>query len=509
MNTHLLYIDRNFDWTRNPTELEEEYIRNFGLDIMFHTMAGDDSFIYQNIKKVMTLSLCDQNEIVYRQDILKDCMDNPAMINKLWNIASTVSLKTEKLVNRSLISGYPKAVLEESMEMMKVYLEELKKIRDIILDHQSEFKSTGMKNFCNRTIETFPGTFFDEAAVFLHECRFRNGILLKGQPGKGNKTKDYSVINSREKESKTTGFLKKLRNEAFTFLIDESDTGSMNALSDIEQNGLSALASIVRQASEGISDFLLSLRKELAFYKGCLNLQDTLRIFHEPICFPDIDISPNRIYKFKELYDLSMVLTSKLHAVGNTLTLNQYRLLIITGANQGGKSTFLRSLGMAQVMMQCGMFVGAKTYTGFISKGIYSHFRNEEDADMKSGKFDEELRRLNKIIDCIKPGATIFLNESFAATNEKEGTEIARQVTNAFLEKGINICFVTHFYEYAISYYNLHRPGDIFLIAERSENGERTYRLIEGEPKRTSYGMDLYKSIFKNRQLKVYPFLLL
>jgi DNA mismatch repair ATPase MutS len=192
-----------------------------------------------------------------------------------------------------------------------------------------------------------------------------------------------------------------------------------------------------------------------------------------------------------------MVLSTKRRAAGNSVDLSECRLLIITGANQGGKSTFLRSLGTAQVMLQCGMFVGAGEYTGSISNGVYTHFRNEEDPDMKSGKFDEELMRLNKIIDDVKPGATIFMNEAFAATNESEGTEIAVQVTDALLAKGIKLCFVTHFYEYAVFYYERHRAGDRFLVAERTETGERTFRMIEGEPKRTSFGMDIYKSVFK------------
>jgi DNA mismatch repair ATPase MutS len=498
MKAYLLYIDKDFEWSRKLTVFEEEYIRDLGLETLFHAMSSEDSFIDQHVKKVITLSLSDRDEIIYRQDILRDCMANPAVINKLWNIAASADSKTKDYVNRSLISDYPKAILEEAADKIRTCLESLSKIRAVMKDNRSKLQSAGFINLSDRLIRLLPDSFFEEVSALLHECRFRNGMLLSGQPEKGIKTKDYSVLNSLDMKSKAAGFFKKLKNEAFTFMIDSNDTNSRNALSDIEQQGVSGLANILWQACEGISGFLMTLRRELAFYKGCLNLHHTLRVFSGPVCFPVIDSSGSRTGRFTDLYDPCTVLNTRRHAVGNSVDLSECRLLIITGANQGGKSTFLRSLGTAQIMLQCGMFVGAGEYTGSISNGVYTHFRNEEDPDMKSGKFDEELMRLNKIIDDVKPGATIFMNEAFAATNENEGTEIAVQVTGALLAKGIKLCFVTHFYEYAVFYYERHRAGDRFLVAERTETGERTFRMIEGEPKRTSFGMDIYKSVFKS-----------
>ena len=97
---------------------------------------------------------------------------------------------------------------------------------------------------------------------------------------------------------------------------------------------------------------------------------------------------------------------------------------MITGANQGGKSTFLRSLGLAQMMMQGGMFVAAANFNANVCHGVFTHFKREEDRTMKSGKFDEELRRMSDIAARITPGCLLLCNESFASTNEREGSEI-------------------------------------------------------------------------------------
>ncbi len=123
-------------------------------------------------------------------------------------------------------------------------------------------------------------------------------------------------------------------------------------------------------------------------------------------------------------------------AVSSDLEADGKQLVLVTGANQGGKSTFLRSVGVAQLMLQSGMFVAAAELEATIRRGVFTHYRREEDPAMRSGKLDEELRRMSEIADAIGPSCLLLCNESFAATNEREGSEIARQVVRALLEAG-------------------------------------------------------------------------
>ena len=78
--------------------------------------------------------------------------------------------------------------------------------------------------------------------------------------------------------------------------------------------------------------------------------------------------------------------------------------------------------------------------------------------------------------------------------NEREGSEIARQIIRALTKAGIRIIFVTHLYDLAESLCAGRDPATLFLRAERRPDGHRTFRLPPGEP--TSYGQDLYQSVF-------------
>ncbi len=129
------------------------------------------------------------------------------------------------------------------------------------------------------------------------------------------------------------------------------------------------------------------------------------------------------------------------------------RIFIVFGANQGGKSTFLRSVGLAQLMMESGMVVPAESLRANVFSGCFSHFRREEDRTLVSGKLDEELGCMSAIVDRMAPDALTLFNESFSATNQREGSEIARQIVSALVDQRIKAFFVTHLHEFARGLY--------------------------------------------------------
>ena len=117
---------------------------------------------------------------------------------------------------------------------------------------------------------------------------------------------------------------------------------------------------------------------------------------------------------------------------------------------------------------------------------------------MKRGKLDEELARMSDIVDLLEPNSILLFNESFAATNEREGSEIARQIVCALVERGVKVFYVTHLYEFARAFVDRMSQDALFLRAERKADGTRTFRLLEGEPLDTSYGEDLYGKVFES-----------
>jgi DNA mismatch repair ATPase MutS len=217
------------------------------------------------------------------------------------------------------------------------------------------------------------------------------------------------------------------------------------------------------------------------------------------MCFPSPAPPEGDVLSANGLYDVSLALVMEGVVVGNDFDADGKHLIMITGANQGGKSTFLRSVGLAQLMMQSGMFVGATDFRANTMRGVFTHYRREEDPTMVHGKLDEELVRMSEIVDLVTPGCLLLCNESFASTNEREGSEIARQVVRAMTDFGVKVVFVTHMYELARALYAERSASARFLCAERRDDGHRTFRVIEGPPIPTSFGEDLYAQIIERK----------
>jgi hypothetical protein len=499
MKVFLMYRDRDFDMQRDLPPNAPALTQDLGLEAVFSAMAAGDKFLYEVAQKAVLLGTDDVPTINYRQQILRDCLANAAAVKDIYAICIEC-IQNERRRFWGGLSNYPGMILHRSVEVLQMYVENLKRLKKIAEGGTSGFSSEGFRRFFKMIVDELSDEYFGEVQDHLKRLRFRSGVLISAELGKGNKGVNYTLRRPNEKD---TGWLSPIltnplfsKKPAYTFHIAERDEAGARALSDLRDRGINLVANALARSNDHILSFLVALRTELAFHLGCLNLHARIAEKGDAVCFPvAVPIGECR-RTFKGLYDASLALSMDRKIVGNDIGADGRDLVIITGANQGGKSTFLRSVALAQLMMQCGMFVAAEAFCAEVATGIFTHFKREEDNSMRSGKFDEELSRMSEIADWIRPHALLLFNESFAATNEREGSEIGRQVTKALLEAGIKVFFVTHQFDFSESFYQKRMPNALFLRAERKPGGERTFRIVEGAPLDTSYGEDLYQRIF-------------
>jgi DNA mismatch repair ATPase MutS len=331
----------------------------------------------------------------------------------------------------------------------------------------------------------------------IQRLRFRDGVLISARLGAGNTGRGYTLLKRAPRRRGLAGRIFGDARPSYSYRIPERDEAGGKALAELRVRGINLVANALAQSTDHIQSFLVRLREELAFYVGCLNVHDELTRIGAPTCFPTAEEQDRPEFSSTGLYDVGLSLNTGRPVIGNDLRADGKPLVMITGANQGGKSTFLRSVGLAQLMMQCGMFVPAESFRASVRTGLFTHYKREEDASMTSGKFDEELGRMSRLAEGLRPGALILFNESFAATNEREGSEIARGIIRALLESGVRVFFVTHQFELADGFYRQDAQHTLFLRAQRLADGRRTFRLEEEAPLPTSFGRDLYAQIFE------------
>jgi hypothetical protein len=506
----LMYPDHDFDIDAELPVNTGELTADLGLDILLDTMAAGDDFLRTAAEHGLHAGLISPASVTYRHHVLADCVAHPAVVQGLYDLA-VEAMYAERKVFGFLFRESPDTILERSRQVMELQLASLRKLADVTRRERANFRSEGFTRLFATLGDELSDDYFAEIEAHLAELAFRRGVKISAQLGRGSKGKGYTL----RRQPSGHGWRDRLpggHRDGYSFAIADRDEAGFRALSELTSRGVNDTANAIAQATDHVRGFFGQLRAELAFYLGCLRLREALLARGVPVCYPVPFATRADRLTARGLYDPALALTvdpgpgpgrgpgpgpaGHGRVVGNDVSADGRRLIMITGANQGGKSTFLRSVGLAQLMLQAGMFVPASAFEGSACSGLFTHFKREEDAEMERGKLDEELERMSVIAGQVGRGGLLLCNESFASTNEREGSEIARQIIRALTSGGIRVVFVTHLYDLAESCYAADDGTSLFLRAERGPDGSRTFRLPEGEPLPTSFGADLYREVF-------------
>jgi hypothetical protein len=497
MKAFLMHPDRDFN-VRNLPPNEADLAQDLELDVLLQAMAEGDQFLYAVARCGIHSCLASPAEIVYRQHVLADCIARPGVVRDLYQVGVAAVAGEKKLFGWLFVHNSPDSILRRAREAMELFVGALRQLKYIADAHAGSFRSEGFTRFFSTLAAELDDDYFAEMQAHLSELAFRRGMLISAKLGQD--AKGVGHVLRRQPEQGWRGRITGKNRSGYSFVVPPQDENGLRALADLESLGLNDTANALAQSVDHIRSFFQMLCAELGFYIGCLNLRERMNAAGAPTCFPapasPVPAGTAQALRARGLYDPCLALTLGTRAVGNDLAADGRELIMITGANQGGKSTFLRGLGLAQLMMQAGMFVAAEEFTAATCTRLYTHYKREEDATMQKGKLEEELARMSGIADQITAGSLLLCNESFASTNEREGSEIARQVIRALTEAGIRIAFVTHLYDLAVRCHAENAGTALFLRAERQPDGRRTFRLLEGEPLPTSYGQDLYQQVF-------------
>jgi DNA mismatch repair ATPase MutS len=487
-----MYRDKHFDVNSDQYYDSDAIAFDVELKKIVDVMSRGDKEIAKACTAAMFTPLQTVEDIKYRQDNVNDALKHADLVRKLYDIVLQVQDKPENSMHWLSSSSNIANIFSHGVNLLKVYIETIAAMLKYAEDNKKTFTSDGFSGFVKMFLSEIDGKFVDEAKSHLKDLRDQDDMLIRAKLGPFNRCTGYVLV---KKEKRGLFSRSKIVD---TLTIKDDDIAGGSDLAARQEIALNETVTVLAQVAKHLYSFFTALRYELAFYIGAINLAEKLKEYGAPICIPEMLPITKWDRSWRGLYDVSLVITKSAAVTGNELDTKDKYLYIITGANQGGKSTFLRSFGQAQLMAQSGLFVGAEQYKAPIRNSMYTHFKREEDAFIRSGKLEEEMARMSTIADHITPGSLMIFNESFAATNEREGSEIHRQIVQALIENGVEVFAVSHQYTFAAAF--LEDKKTQFLRAGRLEDGARTFKITPGVPLETAYGEDIYQELFVNRK---------
>lgn len=489
-----------------------------------HLVKADDpdQYLQETLKAVMMTPLYTWEEISFRQEMIKDCLVHEDLTRSLYEVSRDMLKRWSELgrvPSETFQQGNPAAKLLNEILVLELFMNSLSRVKELLTE-ADDLKAKGFITLKKEFLEKYSEDREQYVKSVLEDIAFYTESVSDGDEERKTVTKPrivlecgledglkFSSMKLEEISSEKSKYYKPGSTMAlFKDIVEARTPDSFSAVNDIrvaeqtkilEITVVSYLADELKGFMEEFSTFFDRLKYQMGFYLASVQLVRQLERFELEWCYPTV--CDRNDLEFEELKECVMGMGIQAKVVGNTCSFEKKDLLIVTGANQGGKSTFLRSIGIAQVMLQCGLPVTARAFASGLFPKIFVHFTRREDSEMNSGRLDEELGRMSKIVDEIGDDSLILLNESFATTTEKEGSVIAYDIIKALSEAGVRILTVTHLLSFARRIYEESKENeDIaieFLTAERLDDGTRTFRMIRHEPELTSFGLDLYEEI--------------
>ena len=479
MNVNLLFSDDRKSVISLPFGWED-LSQDLCLEPVFSAMADGDPVIYDSVSNQMFALLPDMEAISCRQEIMKDVLRNPESVSEFYALTGAA---LQKQGEESLRFGAALTItqmFDRSKKRMHLLLNALRQLKALEEREKQNFRSAGFTRLFDSWEQELSADFFRGADALMEELEFPSGMKVEARTELKGFSDTYRLLLHPGRPG-----------AEHVFTVADTDRRGQGDLLHRKEAALSKTVLELSQAVCCICSWLETLRRELAFYMGGLNLYRKLKARGLPAVFPG---KSEKGWKGQNLYELNVALTAEA-PVGNDLAVEER--CILTGADIGGKTTYIKAVAQSQLLLQCGLFVCADHFLAPAVRGIFTHFQREEDPSMVSGKLAEELDRIGGIVDHIHPGSVLFSDESFCSTNEKEGAEMALQVTEALRSCGVSVFAVTHLYPFAKHAWEEEREHWTFLCSERLENGTRTFRILPGAPRETAYSADLYREIYE------------
>ncbi|MCM1026304.1 MAG: hypothetical protein NC432_07695 [Roseburia sp.] len=237
---------------------------------------------------------------------------------------------------------------------------------------------------------------------------------------------------------------------------------------------------------------ILQLEQEVQFYLAFYRLEEKMRKKGFDFCVPDR--APAGEMEGTGLYDLALACVNC--ARGKPVVSNDFAyrpgesFFVVGGPNQGGKTTFARSMGQLVYLAEMGLDVPAARARVPSFQSLLTHFSAEESLGSGKGKLKEELLRLAPMMKEQAEGAFVIINELFTTAAHYDGCVMGKRVLNHFIGKGCMGVYVTHLRELGDS---VEGVAPLSALLDGSPERKRTYKIGRGRVEEVGYAEDIVK----------------
>ena len=483
--------------TIEKTESHNEtphYFSDLNLDqlvtAILHNQGNDDT------RSFYESPAADLDTILYRQDISRDlekhelketikgfCQD----MGKVRNYFKTAgSLSYQNFKNGWLMEGialYAQAVanLVENLETQTLLSVGLTGFRDYLRGY---YRSEHFSGLLEATKSLKTNLSAVQYCVIIKD----NWVHVKKYEGE----EDYSVQVRK-------AFEKFKQKEVRNYSVDIRSTGGMG---HVESRILDYVASLFPEVFRDLEAYclkyhqvqdpvILRFDREIQFFVAYLDFIQNLKTRGLPFCYPTL-LTTHKNVHLKSGFDLTLAYRNareNIPVVCNDLELSgSERIIVVSGPNQGGKTTFARMFGQVHYLARLGLPVPGLEAELYLCDELYTHFEKEEDIRSLRGKLQDELVRIQSILDKATPRSIIIMNEIFTSTSLSDAVFLSKEIIRKITELDA-LCVCVSFID-ELSTLNDHTISMVSTVDAQS-NYTRTFKIIRRPADGRAYAISI------------------
>lgn len=480
------------------------------IDLGLHTIYGCLLEMSGHSESILYELCLDQKTIHYRQDILKDFMNEPQLLDHLKSCVEGF-LKLKKPREDANYYHYVMSIIL-IVEATETCLEGLVQALNL-----HNVQSEGLKNLKDEVVNTTASKAFKDMRRDLHEIRdvlnrIKSAEVSINMSSVTKKSLEAHVTEINDDYYSTTTVFNTvsetlavnqdfvgihMRNYIPLFNLGSAEWDFLEEMENAFKPHRAILDRFVKTYHRTEICPFITLIKELTFFQASLEVCNRLIKKGLPLCLPELLNGDERTMTLKGFYNINIV-SSNNDIILNDLEMSrEARIFILTGPNRGGKTTVTQAVGQVQVLAQLGLFIPAEQARVSLIDNVFTHFPVKEKDTIDLGRLGKECAMFSELFHKATEKSLLLLNESFSGTSHLESLKIAEEAVMAAKYKRLRMIFNTHLHELAMKtcHYNevFWNDTNVASLVTGNEKDSLSYKIHIGEPLGKSYAKEVAK----------------
>src|ERR1700733_5387280 len=455
MGYHSVLFRNQDDRIRAEKAVQPGFFRDLNLDQLLDSITASKQAY--NLRAFYYLPLRDVDAIAFRHEVLKDIEDKDAF-QHIKRFAQGMRSMREHLEQSSKLS-YKHQKQAWFLDAVAIYCDAISQLTDRL--SSADLESRGLSGFRDYLLNYTESAGFvslqsETQKIKAELATIEYCVLIDGDTFKVRKYEsqpDYSAEIEETFDKFKQGAVKDHR-------LKFSEWVQMNHVEAKIEEFVSLLFPEIFAGLDGycarnsvyMDETIAIFDREIQFYVAYLEYTEPLKQAGLKFCYPRVSSGSKEASNY-EGFDL--VLASKLVGQEKPVVCNDFhlegeeRIIVVSGPNQGGKTTFCRTFGQLHYLASIGSFVPGRAAELCLCDKLFGHFEREEQMENLRGKLQDDLVRARQILDSATSNIIICPNDIFTSTTLRDATFLSHKLMERISEMGCLCVWVTFIEELA------------------------------------------------------------